>query len=109
MTKKRLLSCLISGAILGIFCIIGATIRFGGEKEFAYVFALWYNRVLMGLMIGFLPNPQKLMTAVLRGALLGTVVSFAFFASAGFGDVVSFFAGTIYGVIIELIAFRYNK
>ena len=34
-------------------------------------------------------------------ALLGLIVSFAFYSASGFTDVVSFLAGVVYGVIIE--------
>jgi len=36
------------------------------------------------------------------------VVSFAFYSAAGFGDVVSFLAGIVYGSIIELVSRRYQ-
>ncbi len=39
--------------------------------------------------------------ALLRGALLGLLVSFAFYSSTEFNDPVSFVAGIFYGVILE--------
>lgn len=38
---------------------------------------------------------------LVRGALLGLLVSFAFYSSTGFVDPVSFLAGVVYGVILE--------
>jgi len=54
-----------------------------------------------------LPWPKIGMPKLLaRGAVLGLIISFAFYSSTGFADVVSFLAGIVYGVIIEYIAFR---
>jgi putative flippase GtrA len=45
---------------------------------------------------------------IARGAILGLIVSFAFYSSTGFNDVVSFLAGIIYGIIIEFVAFKFG-
>ena len=39
--------------------------------------------------------------ALLRGAFLGLMVSFAFYSSTGFQNHISFVAGILYGAIIE--------
>lgn len=39
----------------------------------------------------------------------GLIISFAFYSAAGVGDVVSFLAGIVYGVIIELVSHRYGN
>jgi len=44
-----------------------------------------------------------------RGAVLGLVVSFAFYSAIAFQDVISFLAGIGYGVIIEAVAFKYGE
>jgi hypothetical protein len=107
MLTKRMKLSLITGAILGVVCIIGALVRSGFKAETYWLFALWYNRLLMGFVIG-LPLPNiGLKKAAFRGALLGLFVSFAFYSATGFGDVVSFLAGIIYGIIIEYFAFKY--
>lgn len=108
MWRNRILVCLICGAILGVVCIVGAALRFDGQKDFIYLFSLWYNRVLMGLVIGVCPAMKKLPYALLRGVVLGISVSFAFFATTGFVDVISFIAGAVYGLIIGAIAFRFE-
>ena len=33
MNKKRMVVSLVTGAILGVFCIVGASIRSGGEAS----------------------------------------------------------------------------
>ena len=109
MFTKRMKVSLNTGAILGVVCIIGASARSGYESETYWLFALWYNRVLMGLLIGLPWGYIGLTKAVARGAVLGFLVSFAFYSSTGFGDIVSFLAGVIYGMIIEYIAFRFGR
>jgi hypothetical protein len=108
MFSKRMKICIALGAILGVVCIIGASIRSGFESDVSFLFALWYNRLIMGIMIGLASRSRDLLKAAGRGALFGLLVSFAFYASTGFSDIVSFLAGIIYGMIIETFAFKYG-
>lgn len=109
MMTKRMNASLLAGAVLGVFCIIGALVRSGFQIEYYLLFSLWYNRLLMGLVIG-LPWPRIGMPKLLvRGAVLGLIVSFAFYSATGFTDVVSFLAGLVYGVIIEYLAYRSER
>ena len=62
----------------------------------------------MGLLIGLPWSKISLPKSILRGAILGLAVSFAFYSSTGFGDIVSFLAGIVYGMIIEGIAFKFG-
>ena len=98
---KRLKSGLVLGAVLGVLCVIGAYVRSGGTADANFVFSLWYNRVIIGLVIGgpWIETDRK--TSLLRGGILGLMVSFAFYATTGFQDPVSFLAGIVYGIIIE--------
>ncbi len=109
MDKNRLKVSLISGAVLGIFCILGGSLRLGWQGNQLLLFSLWYNRLVMGLVIG-LAGGLKLVDAklnwLLRGAALGLGVSAAYFLTAGAGDWVSFLAGLVYGVIIEFVLQR---
>jgi hypothetical protein len=108
MFTKRMWICLASGAILGVVCIVGALIRSGFESNAYYLFSLWYNRLLMGLLIGAAWKNLSLPKTIGRGAIFGLIVSFAFYSSTGFGDIVSFLAGIVYGIIIEYVAFRFG-
>ncbi|NCC45128.1 MAG: hypothetical protein EOM18_16450 [Clostridia bacterium] len=99
--NKRMKSALIGGALLGLFCVIGAYIRSGFTASPKVIFSLWYNRVILGLVIGAPWAAVVRKKALLRGALLGLLVSFAFYSSTGFQDHVSFVAGILYGVILE--------
>ena len=98
---KRILKALIVGAILGVFCIIGAYFRSGNTATYGELFSLWYNRIIIGLVIGAPWTQTTKIKALLRGALLGLLVSFAFYSSTGFQDHISFATGIIYGLIIE--------
>jgi len=98
---KRMKVALLGGAILGLVCVVGASIRSGFTASPVFVFSLWYNRLIIGLAIGAPWVNSGRNYALLRGGLLGLMVSFAFYSSTGFQDPVSFVAGVIYGVILE--------
>lgn len=107
--KKRMMEGLIGGALLGIVCVVGASIRSGFTVSSGFVFSLWYNRVIIGLVIGAPWAETEKIKALLRGGLLGLLVSFAFYSATGFKDPVSFIAGIIYGVILEAWLSRSEK
>ena len=107
--NKRLVNALIGGVILGIVCVIGAYARSNFTASADFVFSLWYNRVILGLVVGA-PWPSTTRNkALLRGALFGLLVSFAFYSSTGFQDPVSFVAGIIYGILLEAWLSRPQK
>ena len=109
MFTRRMLICIITGAILGVVCIIGAQVRSGFEKDAVYLFSFWFNRLLMGIVIGLAWSKLNTMQAIARGAILGLLVSFAFYSSTGFADIIGFIAGIVYGMIIEYAALRLGK
>jgi hypothetical protein len=111
MKSKRIAVAILTGSILGIFCIIGASTRVGCPGNELFLFALWYNRFLMGVIIGVASDLKIIKTkwnVVLRGGILGLLVSSAFFLSTGFLDTPSFFAGIIYGFIIDYVATKFE-
>ena len=99
--KKRMKVSLIGGALLGLICVAGAYIRSGFTASPVFVFSLWYNRVIIGLVVGAPWSEKDKRKSLIRGALLGFLVSFAFYSSTGFEDPISFVAGILYGVILE--------
>jgi uncharacterized membrane protein len=99
--NKRLKEALIGGALLGIICVVGAYVRSGSSASPIFVFSLWYNRVIIGLAVGAPWKETSRAKALLRGAFLGLLVSFAFYSSTGFQDPISFVAGIVYGAILE--------
>ncbi len=106
---KRMKTALIGGVLLGIVCVVGANIRSGFTASPTFVFSLWYNRVILGLIVGAPWAATIRSKALLRGALLGLLVSFAFYCSTGFQDPISFVAGVLYGVILEAWLTRSEK
>jgi hypothetical protein len=106
--KNRLIISLITGALLGVVCIIGAQLRSGFEREPIYLFAFWFNRFTLGFVLGLLSSID-LKKSLLRGLLVGFVISFSFYSATGFDDLIGFFAGIVYGIIIEYVAYLMTK
>jgi hypothetical protein len=110
--KKRIILAVSTGAVLGIFCIIGAGYRFGFSGNELFLFATWFNRLVMGIVVGlagsliFIRSPHNFF---IRGALLGLIISFSFYVSTGFRDATGFIAGIFYGIIIDYIATKFDK
>ena len=109
MFTRRMLVCIITGALLGVICIIGAQLRSGFENGAVYLFSFWFNRLLLGIVIGLAWGKLNTLQAIGRGAILGLLVSFAFYSSTGFEDVIGFIAGIAYGVIIEYAALKISE
>lgn len=83
--------------------------RLGFAGNEWYLFGMWYNRVLMGVLIRFagpwnlLPgNENQLKNAIIRGALLGAIVTSAILFSTSFKDLPSWGAGILYGILIDV-------
>lgn len=104
MNYKRLLVSGIMGALLGVLCIVGANLRYNGTLANDYLFAFWFNRVLIGLFIGLLIPLKNPLHLALRGALVGLFISFAFYSATEFLDITGFLVGAVYGIIIEFVA-----
>jgi hypothetical protein len=111
---RRLSISIVIGAILGVLCIIGVGARIPGGylPNIVFLIGMWYNRVIMGTLIGLAgdvqilksENTSKLGNAFLRGLIFGILVSLAIFLSTEFRDLLSTFAGIAYGIIIDVIA-----
>jgi len=100
--KKRMIKALIGGSVLGLICVVGAYMRSGFTASPDFLFSLWYNRVIIGLVVGAPWAEAARSKAWLRGALLGLLVSFAFYSSTGFTEHISFAAGMLYGLILDV-------
>ena len=108
--NNRMITALFGGALLGLVCVVGATIRSGFSVSSGFVFSLWFNRVLIGLVVGapWVKNKQRESLASWRRAGPHRLVSRSNSAS-GFEDPVSFIAGILYGVILEAWLSRTKK
>ncbi len=105
--NKRLIIAIITGAVLGIICIVGAQLRYGGSLSAVYLSAFYFNRLLMGLVIGLCTSETTLQNRLIRGLVLGLIVSFAFYSATDFKDIAGFLVGGVYGVIIEFAAYKF--
>jgi len=114
VSARRIGVALIVGALLGVLCIIGVGSRIpGGYSNVVYLSAVWYNRVLMGLMVGLAggitliksDKDKNYINAIARGLLIGLIVSSAtLLLSETILDFMGWIAGIIYGPIIDVIA-----
>ena len=81
----------------------------GFEITFALLAATFYNRLLIGLVIGFAGSISilkgKMQNAALRGAILGGVVSIGMGFYGGMEIIVLF--GIVYGIITDVAATRF--
>lgn len=107
--NKRIIISLITGSILGIVCIIGATLRYQDTVSTIYLFSFWFNRLLMGLVIGLADNDISFNKRIIRGVFLGLFVSFAFYSATDFYDLTGFLVGALYGVIIVVVNYYFLK
>lgn len=116
MEKSKIVRLLIAtglGIILGIFCIIGQSQRMPGEplpNATIYLISAWYNRVIMGILIGsaedwtiLKQNGKTLVNAVLRGGIIGAIVSASFGLFQQEMALIYFFAGIVWGIINDTL------
>ncbi len=109
--KRRVIIGVLAGALLGILCIVGVGWRIGFEDNLMFLFAMWYNRVVMGLLIGLAYDVKFVHSNknfIVRGLILGLVVTLAITFTSEFRDWPSFFAGLAYGPIIDGLATKYG-
>lgn len=100
---KRLIVSLVAGALLGVVCILGATLRYSESLGNSYLFAFWFNRLLMGFVIGLIVLRGDLYIRLIKGAIIGLIVSFAFYSATDFYDLIGFLVGAAYGAIIVYV------
>ncbi len=111
---RRIAIATLTGALLGVLCFIvaGAILPGGYMLNIIFLVGLWYNRVIMGMLIGFAgdmtlvrrDDQKNLVNAVVRGLLFGILVSLSIFLSSEFKDVPALLAGFAYGPIIDVVA-----
>ena len=113
MNYKRFGIATLTGALLGVLCILGASGRIGGwTGNEVILVGLWYNRVIMGMIIGLAGNliffsgtpTKKWLNTGMRGLIFGIIVSLQFFLSSDLLDWPTFLAGFAYGIVIDLLA-----
>lgn len=119
MNFKRIIFGTIFGAISGVICIMGMIflnmipIHLIFPYNILYIIGGVYNRIIMGILIGFagdlkiIKEEDDLLNALVRGVLIGALVSTAGFF---YGAAISFFLmGLLYGALIDLITTYLSK
>jgi len=111
--KNRLFLATLIGAILGVFCIIGIGYRLGFDGNWLFLLSAWYNRLIMGLIVGLAGSiiliKNYSFNVLIRGALLGFLVSLSWYLATEARDFMGFLAGIFYGIIIDFFSTRYSK
>jgi hypothetical protein len=112
MNIKRLIIAVIISAIFGIFCAYGtSTVEIPNfEITMAYLYTIFYARLLIGFFIGIADNINplkgKYQNSIVRGAIFGFLASIVI--SFYGGAEIFILAGIIYGVITDLLATRFS-
>ena len=107
---KRLRLSIITSAILGIFCIIGISLRLGYIGNELFILSNWINRVIMGMVIGLASKIKRDTRYIIaRGALFGLIISGSLYIATYFKDFTGFIAGIVYGIIIEYVAAKHGR
>lgn len=115
---KRLIVGTVLGAILGIFCVIGVSLRLPDPvypNATVYLIGAWYNRVVMGSLIGLAggiklyKNEDNILNSIIRGAIIGAFVSVSFSFLSQAIELTYFFAGIVWGLVNDLITTRLIK
>ncbi len=112
---RRLIISTITGALLGIICIIGVGSRiFGGDYlgNIVYLLGIWMSRLVLGVTIGFVEEftivPRigwkKWMNASIRGIFFGLLISTTVLLIDPYFSYTTFAAGIGYGLITDLVA-----
>jgi hypothetical protein len=101
--KKRLIIGLVTGALLGVVCIVGASLRSTETLSTIYLFSFWFNRVVMGFVFALLPSIKDYKLRLARGVIIGLFISFMFYSATEFQDLMGFLAGGVYGIILEVV------
>ena len=108
MNKNRFQRALITAAIFGIICVLSFVIRFGYKNNFIYLLALFYNRLLIGVVIGLL-STNKGFIVLFRGLIIGFLVGLGLYISSEFTDIVAVIGGGVIGLIVDAVASRYTN
>lgn len=108
MNTKRISISIVLGILFGAICVYGSAGNLPSGVPAAPILAtVFYNRVLLGLVIGIADGIEA--HPVLRGAVLGAIVSIAIAIPSGTaGGVMLIAAGVVYGIITDFAATKYS-
>ena len=113
INAKRMGIALALAAFFGFFCAYGtAGVEIPGfVVTMPYLYTIFYSRLLIGFVIGLSEKlkflKKELHNSILRGAVLGAIVSIGI--SFYGGAEVFIAAGIVYGIITDALATRLGK
>lgn len=113
MGTKRLAIALVVGMLAGIFCAYGTSMANvpGLVVDFGLLAMIFYNRLLIGLVVGLAGSivlvKGKMLNAALRGVILGALVSIGISFYGG-GEILILF-GMIYGLVADVLATKFGE
>ena len=107
MNAKRIIIATAIGLLCGIFCASGAAWKYPGQFEMLILASIVYNRVLLGFVIGIADHIKA--HPILRGSILGAIVSIAIGIPSGLSGGLTLVAfGIVYGTIADFVATRWS-
>jgi len=113
MNIKRMSISLVVAALCGVFCAYGtSTVEIPGfEVTIPYLLTIFYNRLLMGFVIGLAGDVKILkkepINSIIRGIIIGAIISVGIsFYGGGFAFIG---AGILYGALTDFLATRFGK
>ena len=118
MNKKRIIIATTIGLLCGLFCVYGTMMMVDkGELDsqlvtMGFLAFIVFNRMLIGFVIGV--GDKIKLNCVLRGALIGAVVSLMMgIFSLLKGDIADTLVvigfGVVYGIIVDVVATKFSK
>ncbi|HID73409.1 TPA: hypothetical protein EYP38_05710 [Candidatus Micrarchaeota archaeon] len=114
MNTKRMTIAVMASILFGIFCAWGSTmVQIPGMVVTLPLLAtIFYNRVLIGFMVGLAEHvsmlKDRLPNAALRGALIGAIVSIGVMLPGGLEAAALLVFGALYGAIVDVVATKYG-
>ena len=107
INTKRMIICLVLGAIAGVLCA-GGTAMLNPGISVSYLFHIWYLRLVLGIVIGLIGGIEliesDLINSIIRGAIFGIILSIPYLMIP-VPTVTNYpIAGVVFGIFIDLIS-----
>jgi len=116
---KRLIISTVTGALLGIVCIIGVGLRIEGGylENIVYLLGIWMSRLVLGVLIGFVEDFtilsgigwKKWVNVSIRGIFFGLLLSVTVLLLDPYYSYTTFAAGIAYGLVTDLVATFFTR
>lgn len=106
INTKRLIICLVLGAITGLFCAFATAAT--NKVSIEFMIYIWYNRLILGFVISIADKIKIIKNergnSIIRGVILGILISMILIIIPGLAAISYLFAGIIFGALIDLIS-----